>query len=83
MRENRLKYKELPDIEKKKAKARSYAKEMVKRGVIIKTPCVKCGSLKAEMHHEDYDKPMEVIWLCKPDHVLLHLYRRKSIANNA
>ncbi|KKL22492.1 hypothetical protein LCGC14_2434910 [marine sediment metagenome] len=32
--------------------------------------CESCGlPAKTEGHHEDYDKPREVIWLCKRCHV--------------
>ena len=34
-------------------------------------PCKICGD-KAEAHHEDYDKPLEVQWLCKVHHREAH-----------
>jgi len=34
--------------------------------------CSKCGKPKAEAHHEDYDKPLEVIWLCSSCHRRKH-----------
>jgi len=37
-----------------------------------KTPCVVCGNLKSEAHHEDYSKPLEVIWLCRMHHMERH-----------
>jgi len=30
-----------------------------------------CGG-KAQMHHDDYDKPTDVRWLCKEHHIELH-----------
>ena len=31
--------------------------------------CSSCGKLcKAEGHHEDYSRPLEVIWLCRKCH---------------
>lgn len=62
----------LNDEQRKKANARSYAKVYYKRGKIIKTPCIDCGSLETEKHHEDYDKPIDVIWLCRNCHSLRH-----------
>ena len=35
--------------------------------------CSICGvSVKVEAHHEDYNKPLEVIWLCKSCHENIH-----------
>ena len=41
-------------------------------GQIIKKPCEKCGAEPAEAHHCDYNKPLEVIWLCKKHHAEWH-----------
>lgn len=30
-------------------------------------PCVKCGK-KAHGHHENYDEPLKVVWLCPKHH---------------
>lgn len=63
MRQNRPKHSELSEPQKLKANARSYASAYVKRGTLKKNPCQKCGCKKAEKHHEDYSKPLDVIWL--------------------
>lgn len=39
---------------------------------MAKEPCSKCGSLEAEKHHDDYTKPLEVVWLCRSCHLELH-----------
>jgi len=46
----------------------------VKLGILSKPKeCSKCGQMKRiEGHHEDYSKPLEVIWLCNPCHQALH-----------
>lgn len=44
----------------------------VKKGDLIRMPCVKCGAIKSLAHHEDYDKPLEVIWFCQPCHKQRH-----------
>jgi len=72
MRKNRPKHSELTDAQRMKANCRSYANVAFKRGKLIKQPCVKCGDENSEMHHEDYTKPLEVIWLCRKDHLGLH-----------
>lgn len=71
MREHRLKHSELTPEAKKKANARSYANVYLRRGKIKKQTC-KCGDSNSQMHHEDYDKPLEVIWLCRECHLDLH-----------
>jgi len=43
----------------------------VKYGRVIRQPCVICGK-KADGHHPDYAKPLEVIWLCRKHHVEAH-----------
>lgn len=47
----------------------SYA---IKNGNLIRQNCEKCGSEKTVAHHEDYDKPLAVTWLCQPCHKKRH-----------
>lgn len=72
MRENRKKYSELNPIQKKHDDARSYLRLSIKRGVIKKERCCICGNEHVEAHHEDYDKPLEVIWYCRKHHIQYH-----------
>lgn len=39
---------------------------------LTKQSCQICGAEKAEAHHCDYNKPLEVMWLCKKHHVEWH-----------
>lgn len=40
---------------------------------LMPLPCWVCGSeVKLHGHHFDYDKPLEVIWLCHDHHVDMH-----------
>jgi hypothetical protein len=57
---------------KEKEFAHNAVEVAVNNGSLIKTPCVKCGDVKSEGHHEDYSKPLEVIWLCKKHHLEIH-----------
>jgi hypothetical protein len=60
---------------KRKNKARAKAQYALKTGKLIEKPCEVCGE-KAEMHHEDYDKPLEVIWVCNKHHDIIHSERK-------
>ena len=39
---------------------------------IIRQPCEICGYPKAEAHHENYKKPLEITWLCRVCHLQRH-----------
>lgn len=41
-------------------------------GTLIPQPCRVCGAEKVDAHHEDYSKPLEVMWLCRTHHMALH-----------
>lgn len=43
----------------------------VKTGRLKKQPCWVCGE-KAVAHHPDYDRPLDVVWLCQPHHKQAH-----------
>jgi len=36
-------------------------------------PCERCGDERADRHHDDYDKPLVIIWLCRSCHVKRHI----------
>ncbi len=52
----------------------------INQGVIIPEPCEVCGIFgrdekghrKVIAHHDDYNKPLEVRWLCKKHHYEWH-----------
>lgn len=45
----------------------------VKAGKIVRSGCVECGSLDSDGHHDDYSKPLKVIWLCPEHHKQRHV----------
>jgi hypothetical protein len=47
-----------------KFRARAAVANAINRGHIKKEPCGRCGAEKAEAHHHDYSKPLDVEWLC-------------------
>lgn len=60
-----------------KIRVRMFLTEAVKTGRIVKpTNCSDCGVVvpKSRMdgHHEDYNKPYDVIWLCRACHARRH-----------
>jgi len=71
MREWR-KGRELNETQKWKDGARSMAGVYRRRGKLIPELCEGCGAEDVEMHHENYDRPLDVTWLCKPCHQAHH-----------
>lgn len=47
----------------------------IKSGKILRKPCVSCGNKTSEPHHPDYNKPLEIIWLCHSCHKNLHIWK--------
>ena len=42
------------------------------RGKLFAQPCEICGATNVHAHHEDYSKPLDVIWLCPVHHRWIH-----------
>lgn len=57
MKNQRIKYPE-------KYKARTAVNNAIRDKKIEKLPCAICGNEKSTAHHEDYSKPLEVVWVC-------------------
>jgi hypothetical protein len=55
-----------------KRRAQKMVETAVRTGKLPRSPCERCGSLKAEAHHEDYSKPLDVSWLCRKHHLARH-----------
>lgn len=71
MRASRPKHSELSKEQKIKAAARAQANVYQRRGTLKVKPCFICGAM-AQKHHEDYSKPLEVLWVCVKHHIELH-----------
>jgi len=65
--------------QKRKDNCRSYAQVYLKRGKIQRLPCVTCASPQSQMHHEDYTKPLTIVWMCRP---CWGKVRKESVARN-
>lgn len=54
----------------RKRQARAIAASAERRGKLKKTPCAVCGDQKVERFIEDYDKPLELVYLCKRHRII-------------
>ena len=63
-----------------KYKAHSLVNYHIKAGNLKKKPCEKCGSKKSVAHHDDYNYPLDVRWLCQAHHKQWHV-KNKSIGD--
>ena len=53
----------------------------IRDGKLFKQPCEVCGIADVQAHHCDYDKPLEVMWLCAIHHEEWH--RQNGEAKNS
>ncbi len=61
--------------------AQNVAEKAVERGTLVRKPCEICGAQgsfsdgrnEVQAHHNDYNKPLEVRWLCQKHHHEWHL----------
>ena len=53
-----------------------YARVMARN--LVREVCVVCGNNTAQSHHEDYNKPIDVVWLCRHHHQLRHNAMRRG-----
>lgn len=56
----------------KKSRAHEMVAYAIKTGVLTRQPCEVCGSASDVAHHDDYDKPLDVRWLCGSHHRQWH-----------
>ena len=52
--------------------ARWTLRNAIQLGHVKRQPCRDCGKPRAEGHHTDYNKPLDVIWLCRLCHIAEH-----------
>lgn len=55
-----------------RAHARTTVNNAVRDGRLAPGPCEVCGVARAEAHHDDYSRPLEVRWLCRAHHRAHH-----------
>lgn len=55
-------------LAKLKRDARNKVRSMYRNGSWVRQKCELCDKI-GEAHHKDYNKPLEVRWLCKKHHI--------------
>ncbi len=61
-----------------KRKAHRLVYNAIRNGTLKRKPCKVCKSKAVQAHHEDYSKPLEVIWLCRVHHYEFDLKLKKT-----
>lgn len=56
-----------------KVKAHEEVAKAIRSGSLAKKPCEICGDAKSEAHHDNYNEPLKVRWLCKTCHTEWHI----------
>ena len=52
----------------RKRRARNAVRYALEAGTLEKGPCEVCGDPVTQAHHDDYEKPLTVRWLCTVHH---------------
>ena len=58
--------------DKRRGAAHSAVSRAIRKGTLVRSCCERCGNPKSVAHHEDYDRPLDVNWLCQPCHKQRH-----------
>lgn len=65
-------------------RAQNLVEKAVRRGILAPQPCEVCGATgrmrdgrnKVQAHHDDYNKPLDVRWLCQRHHHEWHRHHK-------
>lgn len=61
-----------------RVRARQIIRNNIYRGKLSRQPCEVCGNPKSEAHHDDYSRPLDVVWLCPAHHAERHAQLRQA-----
>lgn len=56
--------------------AHRIVRQAIRRGELRREPCCMCGCAKSHAHHDDYGRPLDVVWLCVVHHAEHHRFLR-------
>jgi hypothetical protein len=59
---------EKTEEQKIRHRVRALTRMYIRYGRLIRQPCEVCGEIKVDAHHDDYNKPLDIRWLCKIHH---------------
>jgi hypothetical protein len=59
-------------VNPEKYRARTAVGNAIRAGSLVRGPCEVCGNAASEAHHDDYSRPLDVRWLCRPHHLEHH-----------
>lgn len=63
----------------RKTSARILFSNAVRDGKVVRAEkCERCNNSRPQGHHESYDKPLEVTWLCSGCHATRHKEMRRD-----
>lgn len=66
----------LKPSEQPKTLARVAVRRALEAGRLLKQACEVCGNSDADAHHNNYDEPLKVRWLCRIHHSTEHAKAR-------
>jgi len=69
------------DEHKEAKRAQLKLKWAVRSGRVTKLPCSICGSATVHAHHQNYNFPLDVVWLCPAHHTQIHAEGRRRAAD--
>lgn len=73
-------HKNKEEIHKKIKERRTWVvTNLIKTGKIKPQNCIVCNSEKAQAHHENYDKLLDITWLCAKHHQQRHSKKRHKV----
>ena len=67
------------ETDARRTKCHNAVARAIRNGSLVQQSCARCSSEKTLAHHESYDLPLEVLWLCQPCHKKRHKQIKESL----